>query len=441
MFENLNDSIERALKLLKGEGKITEINVAETLKSIRKALLDADVNYKVAKLFTDTVKTKALGRNVLTSVRPGELMVKIVHDELVELMGNKTSKLDLYHKLTIILISGVQGSGKTTFSAKLAKMLKDKKNKNPILVAGDIYRPAAIDQLKILGKKIDVTVYSEFENKNTVQIVQNAVVWAKQNGNDVIIIDTAGYLAVDKQMMKEIISIKEAVDPHEILFIVDSMTGQDAVNTAKEFNNQLNFSGVVITKLDGDARGGVALSIRSIVNKPIKFIGEGEKIEAIDVFHPRRMADRILGMGDIVSFVEKAQEQYDESIVKSLKKKIIKNQFDLNDFLLQIRQIKKIGNLKDLASMIPGMRKMVKNVEIDTDSFKKIEAIIQSMTPSERSNPSILNSSRKMRIAHGSGKEIYDVNQLIKQFEQIRKMTKMTIMNKSLHRMISGKLK
>lgn len=432
MFENLTDKLERSLKLLKGEGKITEINVAETLKDIRKALLNADVNYKVAKSFTDTVKEKALGQNVLTSVKPGELMVKIVHNELSELMGSNASELNLSNKPTIILMSGLQGSGKTTFSGKLAKMLKDKKNKNPLLVAGDIYRPAAIDQLKVLGDQINVTVYSELNNKKPTQIAQDAIKQAKQNGNDVVIIDTAGRLAIDQQMMEEITSIKKAINPDEILFVVDSMTGQDAVNTAKEFNNHLNFSGVVLTKLDGDMRGGAALSIRTVVNKPIKFVSRGEKMEAIDIFHPKRMADRILGMGDIVSFVEKAQEQYDEELAKRLRKKIAKNQFNFNDFLTQIKQIKKMGNLKDLVSMIPGMGKMIKEVDIDDNTFKNVETIIYSMTPTERANPSILNSSRKVRIAKGSGRGMSETNQLLKQFEQIRKMMKTKTIQKSL---------
>jgi signal recognition particle subunit SRP54 len=425
MFENLSDRLDRSFKLLKGEGRITEINVAETLKDIRRALLDADVNYKVAKTFTDTVKEKAIGQNVLTSVKPGDLMVKIVHDELAALMGGETAELNLKNKPAIILMSGLQGSGKTTFSGKLAKMLKDKKGKNPLLVADDIYRPAAIEQLKVLGEQIGVTVYSDPENKNPVQIAQNAIKQAKQYGNDVIIIDTAGRLAIDEQMMSEIASIQSAIHPDEVLFVVDAMTGQDAVNTAKEFNDRLDFQGVVLTKLDGDTRGGAALSIRTVVNKPIKFVGTGEKMEAIDPFHPTRMADRILGMGDIVSLVEKAQEQYDEEEARRLQKKIIKNQFDFNDFLSQIHQIKKMGNLKDLASMIPGVGKMMKNVDIDDDAFKGIEAIIYSMTPSERANPGILNGSRRTRIAKGSGTSLKEVNKLLKQFEETRKMMKM----------------
>ncbi|MCC8144865.1 MAG: signal recognition particle protein [Bacteroidales bacterium] len=425
MFENLSDRLERSFKLLKGEGKITEINVAETLKDVRKALLDADVNYKVAKSFTDTVKEKALGANVLTAVKPSELMVKIVHDELTELMGGETVELNLVNKPAIILMSGLQGSGKTTFSGKLAKMLKDKKSKKPLLVADDIYRPAAIEQLKVLGEQINVDVYSEPENKNPVQIAQNAIKYAVQSGNDVIIIDTAGRLAIDEQMMNEIASIKKAVNPDEVLFVVDSMTGQDAVNTAKEFNERLDFNGVVLTKLDGDTRGGAALSIRTVVDKPIKFVGMGEKMDAIDLFHPKRMADRILGMGDIVSLVEKAQEQYDEEEAKRLQKKIAKNQFDFNDFLSQIHQIKKMGNLKDLAAMIPGVGKAIKDVDIDDDAFKSIEAIIYSMTPAERTNPGVLNGSRKIRIAKGSGTTVAEINKLLKQFEETRKMMKM----------------
>ena len=425
MFENLSDRLDRSFKLLKGEGRITEINVAETLKDVRKALLDADVNYKVAKTFTDTVKEKALGQNVLTAVRPGDLMVKIVHDELASLMGGETAEINLKNNPAIILMSGLQGSGKTTFSGKLAKMLKDKRSKRPLLVAGDIYRPAAIEQLKVLGEQIGVPVYSEPENKNPVQIAQNAIKHAKQFGNDVVIIDTAGRLAIDEQMMKEIASIKSAVKPDEILFVVDAMTGQDAVNTAKEFNDRLDFQGVVLTKLDGDTRGGAALSIRTVVNKPIKFVGTGEKMEAIDPFHPARMADRILGMGDIVSLVEKAQEQYNEEEARRLQKKIAKNQFDFSDFLSQIHQIKKMGNLKDLASMIPGVGKAIKDLDIDDDAFKGIEAIIYSMTPVERSNPSILNGSRRARIAKGSGTSVSEVNKLLKQFDETRKMMRM----------------
>jgi len=425
MFENLSDRLDRSFKLLKGEGKITEINIAETLKDIRKALLDADVNYKVAKTFTDSIKEKAMGQNVLTAVKPGQLMVKIVHDELAVLMGGETADINLKNNPSVILMSGLQGSGKTTFSGKLAKMLKEKRGKHPLLVADDIYRPAAIEQLKVLGEQIGVPVYSEPENKNPVQIAQNAIKQAKQSGNDVVIIDTAGRLAIDEQMMNEIASIKAAVKPDEVLFVVDAMTGQDAVNTAKEFNDRLDFQGVILTKLDGDTRGGAALSIRTVVNKPIKFVGTGEKMEAIDPFHPTRMADRILGMGDIVSLVEKAQEQYDEEEARRLQKKIAKNQFDFNDFLSQIHQIKKMGNLKDLASMIPGVGKAIKDLDIDDDAFKGIEAIIHSMTPVERSNPGILNGSRRARIAKGSGTAVSEVNKLLKQFEETRKMMKM----------------
>jgi signal recognition particle subunit SRP54 len=430
MFENLSERLERSFKLLKGEGKITEINVAETLKDIRKALLDADVNYKVAKSFTDTVKEKALGQNVFTAVKPGELMVKIVHDELASLMGGEAADVNLSGKPAIILMSGLQGSGKTTFSGKLAKMLKDKRSKKPLLVADDIYRPAAIDQLKVLGEQIGVEVYSEPENKNPVQIAQNAIKHAKQFGNDVVIIDTAGRLAIDEQMMTEIAAIQKAIHPDEVLFVVDAMTGQDAVNTAKEFNDRLDFNGVILTKLDGDTRGGAALSIRTVVNKPIKFVGTGEKMDAIDLFHPKRMADRILGMGDIVSLVEKAQEQYDEEEARRLQKKIAKNLFDFNDFLSQIHQIKKMGNLKDLASMIPGVGKMIKDTEIDDDAFKSIEAIIYSMTPAERTNPGVLNGSRKARIAKGSGTNVMEVNKLLKQFEETRKMMKLMTTSK-----------
>lgn len=425
MFESLSNRLERSFKILKGEGKITEINVAETLKDVRRALLDADVNYKTAKEFTETVKIKALGQNVLTAVKPEQLMVKIVHDELAELMGGTASEINLKNSPAVILMSGLQGSGKTTFSGKLAKMLKSKKGKNPLLVADDIYRPAAIEQLKILGEQIGVPVYAEEGNKNPVEIAQNAIKQAKANGNDLVIIDTAGRLAIDEEMMKEITAIKDAVKPDEILFVVDSMTGQDAVNTAKEFNDRLNFDGVVLTKLDGDTRGGAALSIRSVVDKPIKFVGTGEKMDALDVFHPERMADRILGMGDIVSLVERAQEQYDEEEARRLQKKIAKNQFDFNDFIGQIQQIKKMGNLKDLAAMIPGVGKAVKDLDIDDDAFKSIEAIIYSMTPKERSNPEILNGSRRQRIAKGSGTSIQEVNKLIKQFDETRKMMKM----------------
>ncbi|MCI5931439.1 MAG: signal recognition particle protein [Prevotella sp.] len=425
MFENLTDRLERSFKILKGEGKITELNVAATLKDVRRALLDADVNYKVAKEFTDTVKDKALGMNVLTAIKPGQLMVKIVHDELAKLMGGEASELHLSGKPAIVLMSGLQGSGKTTFSGKLANMLKKKQHKNPLLVACDVYRPAAIDQLKVVGESIGVPVYSEPDNKSVNEIADHAIQEAKANGHDVVIIDTAGRLAVDKQMMNEISSLKEHVCPDETLFVVDSMTGQDAVNTAKEFNDRLDFDGVVLTKLDGDTRGGAALSIRTVVTKPIKFIGTGEKMEAIDVFHPERMADRILGMGDVVSLVERAQEQFDEEEAKRLQKKIQKNKFDFNDFLKQIEQIKKMGNIKDLASMIPGVGKAIKDIDIDNNAFNGIEAIIRSMTPKERTNPEVLNQSRKLRIAKGSGTSIQEVNRLVKQFDQTRKMMKM----------------
>jgi len=429
MFENLSERLERSFKILKGQGKITEINVAETLKDVRKALLDADVIYKIAKTFTDTVKEKALGMNVLTAIKPNELMVKIVRDELALLMGGTSVDINTKGSPAVILMSGLQGSGKTTFSGKLAKMLKSKKGKNPLLAACDVYRPAAIEQLKVLGEQIGVPVYSEIENKNPIQIAQNAIAFAKKNGHDLLIIDTAGRLAIDEQMMNEIAAIKQAIQPQEILFVVDSMTGQDAVNTAKEFNDRLDFTGVVLTKLDGDTRGGAALSIRSVVDKPIKFVGTGEKMEAIDQFHPERMADRILGMGDIVSLVEKAQEQYDEEEARRVAKKIAKNQFDFNDFMGQIQQIKKMGNLKDLAAMIPGMGKAMKDVDIKDDAFKGIEAMIQSMTPAERENPQLLNGTRKMRIANGSGTSIQEVNKLIKQFDGIRKMMRMVQTN------------
>lgn len=422
MFENLSERLERSFKILKGEGKITEINVAETLKDVRKALLDADVNYKVAKQFTDKVKEKALGMNVLTAVKPGQLMIKLVHDELAELMGGTAADFNVTGNPAVILMAGLQGSGKTTFSGKLANMLKSKKSKKPLLVACDVYRPAAIEQLKVLGEQIGVPVYSEEGNKNPVAIAQNAISQAKRNNNDLVIVDTAGRLAVDEEMMNEIEAIKRGINPNEILFVVDSMTGQDAVNTAKEFNDRLDFSGVVLTKLDGDTRGGAALSIRTVVNKPIKFVGTGEKMEALDVFHPERMADRILGMGDIVSFVERAQEQYDEEEARRIQKKIAKNKFDFNDFLSQIQQIKKMGNLKDLASMIPGVGKALKDVDIKDDAFKSIEAMIGSMTPKERSNPELINSSRRQRIAKGSGVSIQEVNRVLKQFETTRKM-------------------
>lgn len=422
MFENLSERLERSFKILKGEGKITEINVAETLKDVRKALLDADVNYKVAKQFTDTVKEKALGMNVLTAVKPGQLMVKLVHDELALLMGGKAADFNISGNPTVILMSGLQGSGKTTFSGKLALMLKGKKGKRPLLTACDVYRPAAIEQLKVIGEQIGVSVYCDEASKDPVAIAKDAIKHARNAGYDTVIIDTAGRLAVDEEMMREIKAIKDAVNPNEILFVVDSMTGQDAVNTAKTFNDRLDFSGVVLTKLDGDTRGGAALSIRTVVDKPIKFIGIGEKMEALDVFHPERMADRILGMGDIVSFVERAQEQYNEEEARRLQKKIAKNQFDFNDFLGQIQQIKKMGNLKDLAAMIPGIGKAVKDIDIKDDAFKSIEAMIGSMTPAERRNPDLINSSRRQRIAKGSGVPIQEVNRIIKQFETTRKM-------------------
>ena len=424
MFENLSERLERSFKILKGEGRITEINVAETLKDVRKALLDADVNYKVAKTFTDTVKNKAIGQNVLTSIQPGQLMVKLVHDELTALMGGETSEINYEGHPAVILMSGLQGSGKTTFSSKLALFLKKKKNRNPLLVACDVYRPAAIDQLKVLGEQIGIPVYSEPDSKDPVQIAKNAIKEAKQNNYNLVIIDTAGRLAIDEAMMQEISAIKEAINPTETLFVVDSMTGQDAVNTAKEFNDRLDFTGVILTKLDGDTRGGAALSIRTVVNKPIKFIGTGEKMEAIDQFHPNRMADRILGMGDVVSLVERAQEQFDEEEAKKLQRKLAKNQFDFNDFLTQIAQIKKMGNIKDLMGMIPGVGKAIKDMDIDDNAFKSVEAIIYSMTPEERSNPDIINASRRARIARGSGTDIQEVNRLMKQFEMIRKTMK-----------------
>src|SRR5574344_752455 len=424
MFENLSDRLDRSFKILEGEGKITEINVAETLKDVRRALLDADVNYKVAKTFTDTVKQKAMGQNVLTAVKPGQLLVKIVHDELAELMGGTASDLQLEGRPSVILMSGLQGSGKTTFSGKLANLLKNKQHKHPLLVACDVYRPAAIEQLKVVGAQVEVPVYTEEGNKDVVEIAQNAIRQAKAQNNDVVIVDTAGRLAVDEEMMNEISNLKKALNPDETLFVVDSMTGQDAVNTAKEFNDRLDFDGVILTKLDGDTRGGAALSIRTVVAKPIKFVGTGEEMEAIDVFHPDRMADRILGMGDIVSLVERAQEQFDEEEARRLQKKIQKNKFDFNDFLNQIQQIKKMGNLKDLAGMIPGVGKAIKDVDIDDNAFKSIEAIINSMTPKERTNPEILNQSRRMRIAKGSGTNIQEVNRLLKQFDQMRKMMK-----------------
>jgi signal recognition particle subunit SRP54 len=425
MFENLSERLEKSFKILKGQGRITEINIAETLKEVRRALLDADVNFKIAKQFTDTVKVKALGQQVLNSVNPSQMMVKIVHDELAVLMGGDHTDINIKINPSVILIAGLQGSGKTTFSGKLAKWVKSKRGKNPLLVAGDIYRPAAIEQLKIIGSQAEVPVYVEDNNPNPVQIAKNAVREAKKNGNDVVIIDTAGRLAVDEEMMKEISSIKDAVNPHEILFVVDSMTGQDAVNTAKEFNDRLDFNGVVLTKLDGDTRGGAALSIMSVVSKPIKFVSSGEKMDAIDIFYPVRMADRILGMGDIVSLVEKAQEQYDADEARKLQKRIAKDQFDFNDFIAQIQQIKKMGNIKDLMTMIPGIGKAVKDLDIDDNAFKGIEAIIRSMTPGERENPSVLNGSRRKRIAQGSGTTVQEVNKLVKQFDETRKMMKM----------------
>ncbi len=425
MFENLSDKLERAFKVLKGEGKITEINVAETLKEVRKALLDADVNYKVAKQFTDTVKQRALGQNVLTAVSPGQLMIKIAHEELSQLMGGDKTDINLGANPAIILMSGLQGSGKTTLSGKLALYLKSKKQKHPLLVACDVYRPAAIDQLKVLGEQLQIPVYSEPENKNPVEIARKGIAFAKENHQNVVIIDTAGRLAIDEEMMNEIAAIKSAIKPNEILFVVDAMTGQDAVNTAKAFNDRLDFDGVVLTKLDGDTRGGAALSIKAVVNKPIKFIGTGEKPEALDVFYPGRMADRILGMGDIVSLVEKAQEQFDEEQAARLNKKIAKNQFGFDDFLQQIQQIKKMGNMKDLLGMIPGVGKAVRDIDISNDSFKHIEAIIRSMTMDERTNPAIISGSRRQRIARGSGTSVQEVNKLLKQFDEMRKMMRM----------------
>ena len=425
MFDNLSEKLERALKTLKGQGKITEINVAETLKEVRKALLDADVNFKVAKTFTDSIKEKALGQNVLTSVSPSQLLVKITHDELTQLMGGQMEEIFLGGNPTIIMMSGLQGSGKTTFTGKLANFLKTKKGKKPLLVACDVYRPAAIDQLHVLGEQIGVDVFSNKEEKNPIKIAQAAIVQAKENGNSIVLIDTAGRLAIDEQMMNEIADLKKAINPNEILFVVDAMTGQDAVNTAKAFNDRLDFDGVVLTKLDGDTRGGAALSIKSVVNKPIKFIGTGEKMEALDIFYPSRMADRILGMGDVVTLVERAQEQFNEEEARKLSKKIAKNQFDFNDFLGQLQQIKKMGNIKDLVGMIPGVGKSLKDTEIKEDAFKGIEAIIGSMTPKERSNPEILNGSRRLRISKGSGQTITEVNKLLKQFEDTRKMMRM----------------
>ncbi|NLX72869.1 MAG: signal recognition particle protein [Bacteroidales bacterium] len=438
MFENLSEKLEKSFKLLKGQGTITEINVAETLKEIRRALLDADVNFKTAKTFTETVKAKAMGQEVLTAVKPQQMMVKIVHDELTELMGGQTTDINIKGDPAIILIAGLQGSGKTTFTGKLAHHLKTKRSKNPILVAADVYRPAAINQLQVLGEQASVPVYTQEGSKDPVQIAKDAVKEAKRKGHDLVIIDTAGRLAVDEQMMDEITAIKKAVNPQEILFVVDSMTGQDAVNTAKEFNDRLDFDGVVLTKLDGDTRGGAALSIRSVVNKPIKYVGTGEKMDALDVFHPSRMADRILGMGDIVSLVERAQEQFDADEARKLQKRIQKNQFSFNDFLSQIQQIKKMGSLKDLAGMIPGMGKAIKDMDFDDDAFKGVEAIIYSMTPDERENPSILNGSRRKRIAAGSGTSIQEVNRLIKQFDDTRKVMKMAGQGKNLSKVLSN---
>jgi len=438
MFESLSERLDNSFRLLKGQGRITEINVAETLKDVRRALLDADVHFKIAKTFTDTVKEKALGEKILTSVKPGDMMVKIVHDELVRLMGGEMEDINLKGNPAVILIAGLQGSGKTTFSGKLAHHLKNKKGMNPLMIAGDVYRPAAIEQLKVLGEQVDVPVYTEDGNKDPVKIAKAGIKHAKQQGRNVVIIDTAGRLAIDEQMMKEIESVKKAVSPQEILFVVDSMTGQDAVNTAREFNERLDFDGVVLTKLDGDTRGGAALSIRSVVNKPIKFVSAGEKLDSLDVFHPSRMADRILGMGDIVSLVERAHEQFDEEEARKLHKKIARNQFNFDDFLSQIQQIKKMGNLKDLAGMIPGVGKAMKNLDMDDDAFKGIEAIIHSMTPEERSNPNVLNGNRRKRIAFGSGTTIQEVNRLIKQFGETRKMMKMMSGGKNLSTMMGG---
>jgi len=435
MFESLSERLERSFKILKGEGVISEINVSETLKDVRRALLDADVNFKIAKQFTDTVKQKAMGQNVLKSVKPSQMMVKIVHDELVELMGGEKSDINVKANPSIVLIAGLQGSGKTTFSAKLAKLMKSKRGKHPLLVAGDVYRPAAIEQLKVLGTQIEVPVYTEEGSRNPVEIARNAIREAKKNGNDLVIIDTAGRLAVDEEMMNEIADVKNAVTPHETLFVVDSMTGQDAVNTAFEFNERIDYDGVVLTKLDGDTRGGAALSIRSVVNKPVKFVSMGEKMDAIDIFYPERMADRILGMGDIVSLVEKAQEQYDEEEARKLQKKIAKDQFDFNDFISQIQQIKKMGNMKDLMGMIPGVSKAIKNLDIDDNAFKGIEAIISSMTPAERTNPVLLNGSRRKRIAEGSGTTVTEVNRLLKQFDETRKIMKMVAKGGDLSKM------
>ena len=440
MFENLSERLERSFKILKGEGKITEINVAETLKDVRRALLDADVNYKVAKSFTDTVKQKALGQNVLTAIKPQQLMVKIVHDELAELMGGETTDMNLKGHPAIILMAGLNGAGKTTMSGKLAKLLKEKRAKNPLLAACDTFRPAAMEQLRVLGEQVGVPVYMEEGATDPVAVALNAIQHAKTKAHDVLIVDTAGRQAIDEELMQQIQDIRDAVQPDEILFVVDAMTGQDAVNTAKEFNDRLDYTGVVLTKLDGDTRGGAALSIRSVVNKPIKFVGTGEKMEALDPFHPSRMADRILGMGDIVSLVERAQEQYDEEEARRLEKRIQKNQFDFNDFYKQIQQIKKMGNLKDLAGMIPGVGKAIKDIDIDDNAFKNIEAIILSMTPKERTHPECLNTSRRMRIAKGSGTNVQEVNRLIKQFDQTRKMMKM-VTDKSKMQQLASMMK
>jgi len=439
MFENLSERLEKSFKLLKGQGRISEINIAETLKEVRRALLDADVNFKIAKLFTDTVKQKALGQEVLKSVNPSQMIVKIVHDELVDLMGGDKTDINIKINPSIILIAGLQGSGKTTFSGKLAKWAKSKRGKNPLLVACDVYRPAAIEQLKIIGAQVEVPVYTEDMNQEPVVIARNAIKEAKKKGYDLVIIDTAGRLAIDEKMMKEIASVKNAVNPHEILFVVDSMTGQDAVNTAREFNERLDFDGVVLTKLDGDTRGGAALSIKSVVNKPIKFVSSGEKMDAIDIFYPGRMADRILGMGDIVSLVEKAQEQFDAEEARKLQKRIAKDQFDFNDFITQIQQIKKMGNVKDLMAMIPGVGKAVKDLDIDDNAFKGIEAIIKSMTPGERVNPVVLNGSRRKRIALGSGTSVQEVNKLLKQFDETRRMMKMMTKSGNVARLTSKK--
>jgi signal recognition particle subunit SRP54 len=436
MFESLSEKLERAFKVLKGQGKISEVNVSETLKEVRRVLLDADVNYKTAKEFTEKVKEKALGQNVLTSISPGQLLIKITHDELAELMGGQKAEINLAGSPSVILMSGLQGSGKTTFSGKLANFLKNKRGRRPLLVACDVYRPAAIDQLHVLGQQLEIDVFSDKEEKDPVKIAQKAIVYARSNSFNTVIVDTAGRLAIDEQMMNEIAAIKKAIQPNEILFVVDSMTGQDAVNTAKAFNDRLDFDGVVLTKLDGDTRGGAALSIKSIVNKPIKFVGTGEKMDALDVFHPDRMADRILGMGDVVTLVEKAQEQFNEEQARKLHKKIAKNQFDFNDFLEQLQQIKKMGNVKDLMGMIPGMGKMAKDVDINEDSFKHVEAIIQSMTPKERNNPDLINGARRKRIADGSGRNIQEVNKLMKQFEDTRKMMRMMTDKKGMMNMM-----